>query len=94
MKPSGTNYSRKQLAIRRLLLDGKGRLNADAIILVADLRRFCHADGAPTLKYSPQTGTIDPIASIAAAARREVFDRYMRLLLVDKVEIENLRDIQ
>lgn len=83
-------WSRRQLAIRRMLLDGRGELTADARVLVADMRTFCYADGKPAIKFSPQTGTVDPIATACAVARREVFDRYMRLLLVDRIVIENI----
>lgn len=83
---------RKQLAIRRLLLDGKGNLNRDAQILVVDMKRFCYADGKPTLLHNTQTGGIDPYASVAAAARREVFDHLARMLMVDYAEILNAKD--
>ena len=84
-------YSRRQLAIRRLLLDGRGGLNADARILVADFRRFCHAD-RELLKYSPVSGMVDPVATAAAAARREVFDRYFRLLMLDAQAVYSAKD--
>lgn len=88
---AGARYQRRQLAIRRLLLDGRGGLNADARILVADFRRFCHAD-RELLKYSPVSGMVDPIATAAAAARREVFDRYFRLLMIDAQAVYTAKD--
>lgn len=87
-----TAFSRKQLAIRRLLLDGKGHLNRDARVLVQDFRRFCKADGSPQIIYSPQSGNIDSNATLVVAARREVFDRYIRMLLLDVGELTNLRE--
>ena len=39
------------------------------------------------LKYNPATGMLDDKATIAAAARREVFDRLERMLLVDRIHI-------
>ena len=89
---SATPYSRKQLAIRRILLDGRGELNRDAKVLVADFRRFCRADGQPLLIYSPQSGNLDATATVAAAARREVFDRYLAMLCVDQAVVMNVKD--
>lgn len=80
-------YARKQLALRQMLLNGRGELTANAKVIVADLRKFCHADGRPMLKYNPATGMLDDKATIAAAARREVFDRLERMLLVDRIHI-------
>lgn len=85
-------YKDKQIALRRLLLDGRGELNNEARILVADMRAFCQADGRPVIKYSPQTGVIDPVATAVAAARREVYDRYRRMLNLDDYVDINLRD--
>lgn len=82
---SKANYSRKQLALRRLLTDGRGGLNADAKCLVADLRRFCKA--GRTTQYSPVTGAVDVNATMLALGRQEVFERLERMLLVDKIEI-------
>jgi hypothetical protein len=85
-------YKRKQIALRRILLDGKGRLNQDARVIVADLRAFCQADGRPVLKYSPISGSVDPVATAAAVARREVYDRFRRMLNLDDYTEINLRD--
>lgn len=82
---SAQHYSRKQLALRRLLTDGRGGLNADARCLVADLRRFCKA--GRTTQYSPVTGAVDVNATMIALGRQEVFERLERMLLVDKIEI-------
>jgi len=89
---SATPFSRKQLAIRRLLLDGRGHLNADARILVQDMRKFCRADGSAQVIFSPVSGSIDVNATLVAAARREVFERYVRMLLLDVGELVNLRE--
>lgn len=90
--PVPTRYKRKQIAIRRLLLDGKGNLNPDARVIVADLRAFCQADGRPVIKYSPVSGAVDPVATAAAVARREVYDRLRRMLNLDDYTDINLRD--
>lgn len=85
-------YAIKQVALRRLCLNAKGELNPDARRILADLRKFCKADNTAGLQYSPVNGMIDPIATAAAAARREVFDRYARMLLLDQQTIVNLLD--
>jgi len=85
--------ARRRLALQKLLLDARGRLNPDAAVIVADLRRFCYA-ARPTITFSPISGTIDPYASVAAAARREVWDRLARLLQIDETELLNARDDQ
>jgi hypothetical protein len=82
---------RRQLALRRILLDAHGRLTADAKVIVCDLRNFCYA-AKPTITFSPVSGTIDAHASIAAAARREVWDRLARLLAIDEKQILNAED--
>ena len=66
---SKANYSRKQLALRRLLTDGRGGLNADAKCLVADLRRFCKA--GRTTQYSAVTGAVDVNATMLALGGRK-----------------------
>lgn len=78
-------YARKQLALRKMLTDGRGHLNADARCLVADLRRFCKV--GRTTQYSAVTGAIDVNATLIAVGRQEVFERLERMLLVDKIEI-------
>lgn len=85
-------FARKQVALRQLCLDGRGQLNPNARRILADLRRFCKADNTAGLQYSPASGMVDPIATAAAAARREVFDRYARMLLLDQQTIVNLID--
>ena len=80
-----------QVAIRRLCLDGRGNLNRDAKLIAVGLKRFCRADKT-SLMYSPQTGMIDPVATAAAVARREVYDYLRRLLNLDEYTEVNLRE--
>lgn len=87
-------YKIKQVSLRKLCLNPKGELTADARRILADLRKFCKADNNGGLQYSPISGMIDPIATAAAAARREVFDRYARMLNLDTYTIVNLQDNQ
>lgn len=84
-------YRDHQVAIRRMCLNGKGGLTPDARLLAVALKRFCRADRS-SLMYSPQTGTIDPVATAAAVARREVYDYLRRLLNLDDYVEVNLRE--
>ena len=81
----------KQVAIRRMCLNGQGSLHRDAKLLAVELKRFCRADRT-SLMYSPQTGMIDPVATAAAVARREVYDHLRRLLNLDDYAETNLRE--
>lgn len=79
------------MAARRLFLGPDGRLNPDASVLAADLKRFCKVGGAG-VAYSPVSGSVDPVATVAMAARREVWDRILNLLNLEPHEVVNLRD--
>lgn len=81
----------QQVAIRRMCLNGKGGLTPDARLIAVGLKRFCRADKT-SLMYSPQTGMIDPVATAAAVARREVYDYLRRLLNIDDYVETNLRE--
>lgn len=80
-----------QVALRRMCLDGKGNLTRDARLLAVALKRFCRADRS-SMMFSPQTGMIDPVATAAAVARREVYDYLRRLLNLDDYVDVNLRE--
>lgn len=82
-------YARKRVAIRKLLLKD-GMLTRDARLLLADMRKFCKADNQGGLQHG-QLG-IDVNATIAAVARREVFDRYVRMLNLDHYTTTNLSE--
>lgn len=81
----------RQIAVRRLCLDAKGNLNRDAKLLAVHLKRICHG-GRSHLVYSPVNGSIDPIATAAAAAKREVWEEIRRLLNLDDYADVNLRE--
>lgn len=78
----------KQIAVRRLLLDGQGRLNRDARTLAIEFRKLT---GGPITQYD-RNGAVDPIATAAAAQRREVWDHFVRLLHLEPYEAANLRE--
>lgn len=88
-------YRKKQVAIRQLLLDPRGNLNPNAKVLAVELRKLCAP--APTVAFSSlmqydRDGAVDPIATVAAAARREVWDHFVKLLHLEPYEAANLRE--
>lgn len=84
-------FSRRQIALRRMLLNGRGELSPDGRMVAAHLKRLCHV-GKPQLIVSPQTGQIDPLATVAAAAKREIWEDFKRLLNLDPYTEVNLRE--
>lgn len=84
------HYARKQVAARRLFLDGRGQLNPDARVLAADLKKFCKVDG-PQIAYDGE-GKVDPVATACMAARREVWNRLQAWLHLDVNTVVNLRE--
>lgn len=82
-------YREKQIAIRRLLLDTRGKLNRDGRALAVELHRVTGANRGIT-QYD-RTGAVDPIGTAAAAARREVWDHFFKLLHLEPYEAANLQ---
>jgi hypothetical protein len=74
-------------AFRRTFLQANGKPNDDQRTVLAELRRFCYGD-KPTLKQGPQG--LDPYASIAAAARQEVYMRLAGYLNLDDTDVQLL----
>jgi hypothetical protein len=72
-------------AFRRTFLQADGKPNDDQRAVLAELRRFCYGD-KPTLKQGPQG--LDPYASIAAAARQEVYMRIASYLNLDDTDLQ------
>ena len=83
-----TRYRRKQIAIRRLLLNQKGQLNPDARVLAVELKKLC---GGALTQYD-RAGAVDPVATAAAAQRGEIWDHFVRLLHLEPYEAANLRE--
>ena len=63
--------------------DGKPR-NDDAVMVLAEIKRFCYG-ARPTLKTGE--GRIDPYASVACAARQEVWFRIQGMLNLDDSDL-------
>ena len=72
-------------SFRHTFKDKDGKLHDDARKVLAELRRFCFADRA-TIRRSV-TGIVDPYASIAAAARQEVYMRIVSLIELDDADL-------
>lgn len=85
---ASTRFRNKQIAIRRLLLDGRGHLNRDARVLAVELKKLC---GGNLTQYD-RNGAVDPIATAAAAQRREVWDHFVKILHLEPYEAANLRE--
>lgn len=72
-------------AFRRTFLQANGKPNDDARMVLAELQRFCYGN-KPTLKQRPQG--LDPYASVAAAARQEVYMRITSYLNLDDTDLQ------
>lgn len=81
-------YRRRQVSARRLLLNARGELNPDGRNLALELKRVCGRD----ITQYDRNGAIDPIGTAAAAARREIWDHFVKLLHLEPYEAVNLRE--
>lgn len=83
---------RRQAYRRTFTLDDDGRpAGIDQAIVLADLARFCNAT-KPTIRISPFSKTVDPIAMAIAEGRREVWLRLQAHLRMNDADIANLKD--
>jgi len=81
----------RSTAYQRTFLGDDGKPDADAAIVLADLKRFCYVERT-TAKVSLTTQTIDPLAMAFAEGRREVFMRLTGFLHLDDATIRNLTE--
>jgi hypothetical protein len=81
---------RKRFAYRRMFLADDNTPNADARVVIADLKRFCRAE-APCIQYD-KAGKLDPVASAYLEGRREVYLRIMHFLHIDDSTIYNITE--
>lgn len=72
-------------AFRRTFLKEDGKPHDDARMVLQELRRFCYG-AKPTIKAGPQG--LDPYASVAAAARQEVYFRITSMLNLDDTDLQ------
>ena len=82
---------RRRQSYRRLFLDGDGKANPSAEIVLADLKRFCRAETS-TAVVSPVSKAIDPLAMAMAEGRREVWNRIQSYLHMADREITQLKE--
>jgi len=61
-------------------------------VVLADLQAFCYGN-KPTIRYS-QSGQVDSHASIAAAARQEVYMRIINHLHLDDADLLKMKQQQ
>jgi hypothetical protein len=71
-------------AFRRTFNGADGKLHSDGRMVLQELRRFCHG-GKPTIKVGPSG--VDAYASLAAAARQEVYFRVLDMLNLDDSDL-------
>lgn len=90
--PAQVNLVKRQ-AIQRMVIGGDGKLTRDARLVMADLRRFCHAGGNDGEMFGARGATgYCPIHLARAAGRREVFDRLVKLMNLDAQTVTTLRE--
>ncbi len=77
-------------AFRQCFLGADGKPTPQGELVLAELRRFCHGN-RPTLKSG--INGIDPYASVAAAARQEVFFRITAMLELNDSDINRMQEL-
>lgn len=80
-------------AYQQMFLGPEGTPNEAANIVLSDLRKFCRAT-TTTITVSPRSVTIDPLATISAEGRREVWLHIMELLHLDEATVYHLRTME
>lgn len=75
-------------AFRGTFLDPAGNPHPNGAAVLGELRRFCYG-AKPTIKLGLD-GKVDPYASIAAAARQEVYQRVLAMLNLDDTDIRDM----
>lgn len=81
----------RQLSYKAIFLDKFGKVKPEAVYCLADLKRFCCADST-TVRISPKSGQIDPLAMAMAEGRREVFMRIQHYLRLDEQELLKMKE--
>lgn len=77
-------------AFRQCFFGADGKPTPQGELVLAELRRFCHGN-RPTLKSG--INGIDPYASVAAAARQEVFFRITAMLELNDSDINRMQEL-
>ena len=74
---------RKRLAYRNTLCDERGLPHVNAVIVLADLRRFCGINKGGIV-VSPISRTVDPHATMYRAGQRDVYLRIAAMIGLDE----------
>ena len=77
-------FLRKRDAYRALF----GEPSQSALMVLSDLRRFCHANA--TTAVADREGRIDPIASAQLEGRRQVLMRIQQMLRVSEEDLQTM----
>ena len=75
-------------AFRRTFHGANGKPHEDGRVVLSELRRFCYG-AKPTIKTGLD-GRIDPYASVAAAARQEVYQRILDMINLDDSDLRDM----
>lgn len=81
---------RRATAYQQCFLGDRGEPHRAGGLVLADLRRFCRAT-APAVQMAPD-GRVDPLASMLAEGRREVWLRIAKHLNLTDREIHQLTE--
>lgn len=92
MTPEQDRYFRRATAVRRIVLGPDGKLSRDGRVLALLLQRLCYAAPNQTIVAADANGRVDETATVARAARRELWDKLVSLLNLDQYDIVNLRE--
>lgn len=76
-------------AFRGCFLGPDGKPTANGTLALQELRRFCYG-AKPTIKAGPNG--VDPYATVAAAARQEVYFRVLEMLNLDDRDLHFMRE--
>lgn len=85
-----SRLNKRRAAYRAVFLQQDEQVKPSCVEVLKDLRRFCHAD-RPTYRVGGD-GNVDPLASMVAEGRREVWQRIVEHLHLDDRFITNLRE--
>ena len=84
------DLSKKARAYKSLFLGEGGKPNENAKIVLEDLMKFCHVNET-CLMISSQ-GTVDPLATVHAEGRREVFLRLNEFLNITQQQLAAIQE--
>ncbi|MDY7802810.1 hypothetical protein U0E23_10060 [Burkholderia stagnalis] len=76
---------------RRCFCDERGKLTPAGEAVLADLAAFCRANQS-TVITSPVQRTVDPLATMVAEGRREVFVRLVQIIGTTDDQLNSLKD--